>query len=261
MSHDFSSREARLRAPAGKADGACTRLTRPGSCFSSSSVGKRIYYPRTFHYVNVNLPLLASNGTEHRRGYRGGGGAHPWDGRTRAEGAGSLVLKGRKKGHWCLLNGCSTLRDATFTKMTNQNQTDTNEIATTETKYQTDFYSAEIISIFNQILSRPYSRFRQNTKKIPINLGTEIPNTDLVLAFSWYTKFLVTDWHHYSTLFRHNMAMNILKSCKSVFAYVKNRSFIGGELSRREGVLFHWWPFSSKRNDGLQLFYTDISLR
>ena len=27
--------------------------------------------------------------------------------------------------------------------MTNQNQTDTNEMATIETKYQTDFYSAE----------------------------------------------------------------------------------------------------------------------
>ena len=35
---------------------------------------------------------------------------------------------------------------------------------------------------------------------------------------------------------------------------------MGGELSKREGVLFHWWPFSSKRNDDLQLFYTDISL-
>ena len=33
---------------------------------------------------------------------------------------------------------------------------------------------------------------------------------------------------------------------------------MGGELSKREGVLFHWWPFSSKRNDELQLFYTDI---
>ena len=32
---------------------------------------------------------------------------------------------------------------------------------------------------------------------------------------------------------------------------------IGGELSKREGVLFHWWSFSSKRNDRLQLFYTD----
>ena len=29
--------------------------------------------------------------------------------------------------------------DVIFRKMTNQNQTDTNEIATTETKYQTDF--------------------------------------------------------------------------------------------------------------------------
>ena len=35
---------------------------------------------------------------------------------------------------------------------------------------------------------------------------------------------------------------------------------MGGELSKREGVLFHWWPFSSKRNDELQLFYRDISL-
>ena len=34
----------------------------------------------------------------------------------------------------------------------------------------------------------------------------------------------------------------------------------GGELSKREGVLFHWWPFSSKWSDDLQLFYTDISL-
>ena len=33
--------------------------------------------------------------------------------------------------------------DATFRKMTNRNQTDTNEIAITETKYQTDLYFAE----------------------------------------------------------------------------------------------------------------------
>ena len=64
-----------------------------------------------------------------------GSGAHPWDGVTHAEGAGSFVstLKGRKKGHWCPLNG-------------------------------------------------------------------------------------------FSTPFKHNMAINILKSCKYVFAYVKNRS-------------------------------------
>ena len=37
-------------------------------------------------------------------------------------------------------------------------------------------------------------------------------------------------------------------------------SAMGGGLSKREGVLFHWWPFSSKRNDELQLFYTDKSL-
>ena len=24
---------------------------------------------------------------------------------------------------------------------------------------------------------------------------------------------------------------------------------MGGELSKCEGVLFHWWPYSSKRND------------
>ena len=30
-----------------------------------------------------------------------------------------------------------------------------------------------------------------------------------------------------------------------------SRQFMGGELSKREGVLFHWWPFSSKRNNRL----------
>ena len=53
------------------------------------------------------------------------------------------------------------------------------------------------IPIINQILRRPYTRLRRNTKKIPTKkIGTVIPNTDLVLVFSWYTKFLVTDWHH-----------------------------------------------------------------
>ena len=37
----------------------------------------------------------------------------------------------------------SLTRDAAFRKMPNRNQTDTNEMATTETKYQTDFYSSE----------------------------------------------------------------------------------------------------------------------
>ena len=35
-------------------------------------------------------------------------------------------------------------------KMTNQNQTDTNEMATAETKYQTDFYSAEKYQYFTK---------------------------------------------------------------------------------------------------------------
>ena len=41
------------------------------------------------------------------------------------------------------LNETVGTRDAIFRKMTNQNQTDTNEMATTETKYQTDFDSVE----------------------------------------------------------------------------------------------------------------------
>ena len=32
-------------------------------------------------------------------------------------------------------------------------------------------------------------KYQENTNKF----GTEIPNTDLVLVFFWYTKFLVTD--------------------------------------------------------------------
>ena len=35
---------------------------------------------------------------------------------------------------------------------------------------------------------------------------------------------------------------------------------VGEELSKRKGVLFHWWPLSSKWNDRLQQFFTDISL-
>ena len=36
-----------------------------------------------------------------------------------------------------------------------------------------------------------------------------------------------------------------------------SRRRMGGELSKREGVLFHWWPFSSKRNDRLRPFYPE----
>ena len=76
--------------------------------------------------------------------------------------------------------------------MTNQNQTDTNEMATTETKHQTDFYPAEKYQIKPNltlnVLKMPI-KYQENTKKF----GIEKPNTDLVLVFSWYTKFLVTD--------------------------------------------------------------------
>ena len=54
-------------------------------------------------------------------------------------------------------------RGAIFRKFSNRNQTDTNEMATTETKYQTDFYSAKntnILPNFNKGLP-------QNTDKIP----------------------------------------------------------------------------------------------
>ena len=39
----------------------------------------------------------------------------------------------------------------------------------------------------------------QNTDKIPRKhqkFRAGIPNTDLVLVFSWYTNFWVSDWHH-----------------------------------------------------------------
>ena len=76
------------------------------------------------------------------------------------------------------------IRDAIFRKITNRNQTNANEIATTETKYQTDCYSSEKMPIFNQILYRSYSRHRSNTKKIPKKLGQDyqIP--------IWYCYFL-----------------------------------------------------------------------
>ena len=55
-------------------------------------------------------------------------------GRGAGSGGGGLVSR--------LVSRIGT-RYATFRKMTNQNRTDTNEMATTKTKYQTDFYSAE----------------------------------------------------------------------------------------------------------------------
>ena len=83
-------------------------------------------------------------------------------------------------------------KGAIFRKISNRNQTDTKEMATTETKYQTDFYSAKNVNIlpnFNKGFVKIPIKCQENTQKF----GTEIPNTDLLLVFSWYTKFLVSD--------------------------------------------------------------------
>ena len=69
--------------------------------------------------------------------------------------------------------------------MTNQNQTDTNEMATTEAKCQTDFYAAEkyqYLTKLNKTVLKMPVKYQENTKEF----ATEIPNTDLVLVFPWY---------------------------------------------------------------------------
>ena len=79
-------------------------------------------------------------------------------------------------------------RDVIFRKITNRNQTDTNEMATGETKYQTDFILPKNTNIkpkFKKIVLNMPIKYQENTK----NFGTEVPNTDLLLVFSWYTKF------------------------------------------------------------------------
>ena len=44
--------------------------------------------------------------------------------------------------------------------------------------------------------------------------------------------------------------VSLLRTARSSY-WLSN---MGGELSKRQGVLFHWWPFGSKRNDRLKLF-------
>ena len=76
--------------------------------------------------------------------------------------------------------------------MTNRNQTDTDEMTNTETKYQTNFIlpqKTNILPNFNKNIHKIPIKYQENTNKF----GTEIPNTDLVLVFSWYTNFFVTD--------------------------------------------------------------------
>ena len=56
-------------------------------------------------------------------------------------------------------------RDATFRKMTNQTQTDTNEMATTETKYQTDFIlkkNANIKPTINKVVLKIPIKYQEN---------------------------------------------------------------------------------------------------
>ena len=62
------------------------------------------------------------------------------------------------------------IRDAIFTKITNRNQTDTNEIATTETKYQADFYSSEKYQYLTKFYEAHTEDSDKKKKKIPINL-------------------------------------------------------------------------------------------
>ena len=74
--------------------------------------------------------------------------------------------------------------------MTNRNQTDTNEMETIETKYQTDFLILPKIPIFNKGVLKIPIKYQENNNKF----GTEIPNTyRFGIVFSWYIKFLVTD--------------------------------------------------------------------
>ena len=52
--------------------------------------------------------------------------------------------------------------------MTNRIQTNTNEMATTEIKYQSDFYSAKNINIkpnFNKAVPMMPIKYQENTKK------------------------------------------------------------------------------------------------
>ena len=55
---------------------------------------------------------------------------------------------------------CVDIGDVIFRKMTNPNQTGTYEMATTETRYQTDFLLFRKIPIFNQILTRLFLKYR-----------------------------------------------------------------------------------------------------
>ena len=44
------------------------------------------------------------------------------------------------------------------------------------------------------------------------------------------------------------------------YVHLSSKLSMGGKLSKREGVLFHWWLFSSNQSDILQPFYPHINL-
>ena len=76
--------------------------------------------------------------------------------------------------------------------MTDRDQTDTNEMATTETKYQTNFYTSKNTDIKSNFIKAVGTQF---TDKITIKCEIWDINTKYLFGIGifWYTKFLVTD--------------------------------------------------------------------
>ena len=76
--------------------------------------------------------------------------------------------------------------------MTNRNETDTNEMATIETNYQTDFYSA----VYHQYSTNFYGDYSRKYK-IPRNWDRDTKYRFGISIFIFLcTIFLITDWHH-----------------------------------------------------------------
>ena len=71
--------------------------------------------------------------------------------------------------------------------MSNRNQIASNEMATTKTKYQTDFYPVEKY----QYLPKFLEENTQDTDKKNKKFGTVIPNTTLLSIFSLYPILLL----------------------------------------------------------------------
>ena len=84
-------------------------------------------------------------------------------------------------------------------------------------------------------------------------MPTELPTTQTTQT-TFHSKTILT-----SDFLKTKTAI-IFDDQRRPLMTTKDAEDMGGELSKREGVLFQWWPFSSKRNDELHLSYTDISL-